>query len=807
MFFKSPTSPKKPAVRNLLAAFSVAVLATAELSAQTTGTARVMHAPSIDGNVDGSVQQMLPESVTLNGGASVTGDLLLPGTPTVRLNGNPNYIGTVDGDGSASPSNHQVTLNGNASLRRVVRRTDAMALPAVAAPPQPAGTRSVSINSASQSPGSFATLCNLTLNGNVGQWTIPAGTYGNFTANGGSGFTLGVVGATQPAVYHFQGLTLNGNSALQLAGPVIITLVSGLAANGQMGVSTNPEWLSLRIASGGLTLNGSVSIHGYVEAPAGTVTLNGSARLIGGVTSNRLTLNGNALLQLIAQNQPPSIALTAPANGAMLVAPAPIVISATATDPEGAVAKVEFFQGTTKLGEDTAAPYRFTWNGAQPGNYTLTARAIDNLGVPSLDSAPVSIVVSALPPPVNTLPFLAGFEATEGYTLGSLHGQRGWTATGSAVVTEADAVTGAHSALVPPAAPPLALSRNFDPHPAQTVVFVDWWALPQAAASEAAAARFSTLDAMQVAFVRDSEGARVAAFDGDGAGGGAWKTVRSGVPVDGAGYATDWLRMTARIDFTAHKWDLFVDGALVAVDLGFAQNTAAALRSFTLLGQTGAPTLLDDFLAGFDNPLFTDADKDGMDDAWEITHGLNPALNDRNGDPDGDGLTNIVEFLFGSKPNLADSDGDGLTDAQERALGTNPNAADTDGDGLPDGWEVSHGLNPRSAADVNLDLDADGLTNLQEYQQGKNPRDYFNGSAPQVTSLVGPNGELGPGGTLRVRLTNAAGQPLANAPVTFVAQMGGHQLSTTPSGPMVGEVQVRTAIDGVAQAYVRGGSN
>ena len=793
-------------MKNSLTALLAAVLASADLSAQATGTARVRHAPTLNGNVDGSVQQMLPESVTFNGGSSITGDLLLPGTPTVRLNGNPNYAGTVDGAGSASPLSHRVTLNSNSSLRHVVRRSDAVALPAVAAPPPPTGTRSVNINSANQSHGNFATLRNLTLNGNVGQFTIPAGTYGNFTANGGSGFRLGVVGATQPAVYHFQHLTLNGNSALHLDGPVIITLANGLAANGQMGASANPEWLSLRIANGGLTLNGNVSIHGYIEAPAGTVTINGNARLIGGVASDRLTLNGNSLLQLIALNEPPAVVLTAPADGAMFVAPAPIALSANATDPESAVAKVEFFQGTTKLGEDSSAPYTFTWTGAQPGTYTLTARAIDTLGAPSPESAPVTIVVSA-PAPANALPFVAGFEAAEGYVLGSLQGQQGWTANGAAVVTEADAVTGARSALVPAATPPLSLSRNFDPHPTQPVVFIDWWALPQAAASEADAAHFSTLDAIQVAFVRDGGSGGVAALDGDGAGAGVWKTVRTGLSVDEAGYATDWLRLAARIDFTARKWDLFVNGALVAVDLGFAQNSAAALRSFTLLGQTGAPTLLDDFLASFDNPLFTDADKDGMDDAWEIAHGLNPALNDRNSDPDGDGLTNIVEFLLGSKPNLADSDSDGLTDAQELTLGTDPNAADTDGDGLPDGWEHSRALNPRSAADASLDPDGDGLTNLQEFQQGKEPRDYFNGVQPQVTSLVGPNGELGPGGTLRVRLTNAAGQPLANAPVTFLAQSGGHQLSTTPSGPMAGEVVVRTGIDGIAKAYVRGGSN
>ncbi|MBL9200186.1 MAG: hypothetical protein JNL39_06745, partial [Opitutaceae bacterium] len=524
-----------------LPTLSLAVLAFSDLAAQAPGLARVRHAPTLNGNVEGSVQQMLPESVTLNGGASITGDLLLPGTPSIRLNGNPNYSGTIQGAGSASPSTHQVTLNGNSSLRHLVRRTDAVALPTVSTPPPPVGTRSVAINSASQSPGNFATLRNLTLNGNVGQLPIPAGTYGNFTANGSSGFTLGVVGATQPAIYNFQSLTLNGNSALHLVGPVVITLANGLAANGQMGASGNPEWLLLRIANGGLTLNGNVTIHAYVEAPAGTVTINGNAHLIGGIASDRLTLNGNSLLRLIAPNEPPAVVLTAPADGAMFLAPTPIAISANAADPDGAVAKVEFFEGTTKLGEATSPPYTFTWTGAQPGTHTLTARAIDTLGAPSPESPPVTIAVSA-PAPANALPFVAGFEPTEGYVLGSLQGQQGWTATGAAVVTEADAFTGARSALVPAATPPLALSRNFSPHPAQSVIFVDWWALPQAATSETDAAHFSTLDAMRVAFVSDGVGGKIAAFDGNGEGGGVWRTVRAGLPVDEVGYSTQWLR-------------------------------------------------------------------------------------------------------------------------------------------------------------------------------------------------------------------------------------------------------------------------
>ncbi|MCW5548115.1 MAG: hypothetical protein KIT44_04055 [Opitutaceae bacterium] len=269
-----------------------------------TGTALVQRAPTLNGTVEGSIQQLFAESTTLNGGARVSGDLLVPGMPEVRLNGRPDYEGTIDGPGSVTPTHHRITLNGGAQLRHVVRRTDPTALPVVAPPPAPTGVRSVSLNGPGQLAGDFSTLRHLTLNGNAGRIAVPPGAYGNFTANGSGGFVLGIAGSTAPAEYAFQRLTLNGASTLEVVGPVVVTLANGLATNATLGLAGHPEWLNLRFAAGGLTLNGGARTHARVEVPAGAVTLNGNAQLIGGVAAYRLTVNGGAVLRLVAAMLP-----------------------------------------------------------------------------------------------------------------------------------------------------------------------------------------------------------------------------------------------------------------------------------------------------------------------------------------------------------------------------------------------------------------------------------------------------------------------------------------------------------------------
>lgn len=272
-----------------------------------TTTALVRRAPSIAGGVDGSIQVLTGQNITLAGNAWISGDLLVPGTPTLNLSGLPTIAGTLDESGSTSPSDYAVNLGGRAVLRYLVRRIDPVVIRPVAAPPAPVGTRNVALTTAGADPGSFATIRNLSISGSAGEVVVPPGTYGTLTTTGNTAFVLGHAGAMQPDVYNLQGLSVNGGR-VKVVGPVLIVSAGAVTLNGTTvaaapgtarataGDPTKPEWLTLALAAGGVTLNGNVTLAGFVIAPAGTVTLNASSNLTGEVMCDGLTVAGGATL-------------------------------------------------------------------------------------------------------------------------------------------------------------------------------------------------------------------------------------------------------------------------------------------------------------------------------------------------------------------------------------------------------------------------------------------------------------------------------------------------------------------------------
>lgn len=268
--------------------------------AQQSGSAKaiVRHGFTVDGRIEGSVQQLSGEETTINDGAAITGDLLTPGTPTIRQNDNSSVGGVTAGDGSEQPTGYEITLNGNSQLGQLVKRINPVTVSAVTAPPAAGGTRDVTLSDLNQSAGEFAAVRDLTVN-HGGMVTVPSGTYRAFTANNGSGFVLGVPGSSQPSIYNLDSLTLNDGSQLQVVGPVVLTTATGVTLDGPVGADTNSLWLTLKVTSGDVTLNGGSALYASVIAPSGTITINGNSSLIGNIVCNRLTVNASGLLRIV----------------------------------------------------------------------------------------------------------------------------------------------------------------------------------------------------------------------------------------------------------------------------------------------------------------------------------------------------------------------------------------------------------------------------------------------------------------------------------------------------------------------------
>lgn len=86
----------------------------------------------------------------------------------------------------------------------------------------------------------------------------------------------------------------------------------------------------------------------------------------------------------------PTVSITSPSDGADLPA-GDIVIDATASDGDGVVATVEFYEGANYLGEDVTPPYSFTWPSVADGCYTVTAKAIDDAGLSGTDTIDITV--------------------------------------------------------------------------------------------------------------------------------------------------------------------------------------------------------------------------------------------------------------------------------------------------------------------------------------------------------------------------------------------------------------------------------
>ncbi|WP_193214050.1 PKD domain-containing protein [Luteolibacter marinus] len=293
------------------------------------------NAPHLNqGTVHGSVRVMQGSNFTLNSGLTVDGSLILPGHPEIKTNGGSNLPFVTDGGGSQQPDRYRLTLNNGVQLGGITLGTDAEALPEAPVPVPGSGNRTVHVNHPDDEVGEAGSIRSLTINHGESVIALDPGRYDRITLNGSSTLELQGGSEAEPAIYEVQQLTVNGGSRISVHGPVVLRLKNSLNLNGYMGDPDHPEWLELSISGGSFNLNGGSAYHGRAVIPSGSIIVNSGSLLHGLAFTDRLTLNGDGVIDCEPSGAAPNQAPIA--NGSEVTTPvgAPIEVPLQASDPE-----------------------------------------------------------------------------------------------------------------------------------------------------------------------------------------------------------------------------------------------------------------------------------------------------------------------------------------------------------------------------------------------------------------------------------------------------------------------------------------
>lgn len=416
---------------------------------------------------------------------------------------------------------------------------------------------------------------------------------------------------------------------------------------------------------------------------------------------------GAQLYPPATSNLPPAVTLTSPATGAVFVATSTVNLTADATDPDGAILKVEFFNGATKLGEDASSPFHLAWS-VPAGAHTLRAVATDDSALVRT-SAPVNIsVVAGF---TSNLTLIATGAVWKYLDNGSDQGSA-WTATtfndsgwsnGLAELGYGDAGEGRPEATV----------VSFGPNSAAkyiTTYFRRSFSLTDPAAFSALDLRVMRDDGV-IVYLNGSE------------------IFRNGMPGGAVGYQTPASAGIGGVDeytyltFPVNPGYLVFGANVVAAeihqngggssDISFDFELAGS-QSFIapyITNQPASQTVAQGSVASLAVGVTGTAP---MRFQWSF-HGTNlPAATNAtlsfpsvSASHDGPYLCLIT--------NLAGS-------ATSAVATITVSVSDSDGDGLPDAWELAHGLTV-GVNDSGLDPDLDTMTNLAEFIAGTDPQD------------------------------------------------------------------------------------
>jgi hypothetical protein len=137
---------------------------------------------------------------------------------------------------------------------------------------------------------------------------------------------------------------------------------------------------------------GSINISGSAQGGVSNVSM--TNLWLGGTLQTDLSKvkQGANVSNVTVNTSPIAVRITRPTADAVLDTTHPIVLEATALCPaSGSIDKVEFYNGTEKIGESTSSPYTCNWTTTSEGTGTLTAIATSGSGTETSLAIPVEL--------------------------------------------------------------------------------------------------------------------------------------------------------------------------------------------------------------------------------------------------------------------------------------------------------------------------------------------------------------------------------------------------------------------------------
>jgi len=235
-----------------------------------------------------------------------------------------------------------------------------------------------SISSSITVPSTSTTVWTIWATKTVNDIPLTAGKHILKIAFSAGEFNLGKLTFARTGDLAYSYPTANAGTDLKVVLPATSTNLDGSASTESVSKTLTYLWEQIygpTVAQFNNNTLASPTISGLVEGMY-------NFRLIVKNTDLRISTDEVLVMVTNTLNVAPTVALTAPLTGSTFTEGKPVTITATASDFDGTITKVEFYEGTILIATSTTAPYTTTWN-PTTGNYAITAKATDNGGAVS----------------------------------------------------------------------------------------------------------------------------------------------------------------------------------------------------------------------------------------------------------------------------------------------------------------------------------------------------------------------------------------------------------------------------------------